>query len=292
MAEQWAVVPFVVWEMTEQAVLDLLAQTGCSMRVLLIDKSEDDEIRKAAERLADRHFPRVLLWSGRPALSSLAASWNSALDFVWQTGATRALVCNQDLRFHPNYWQRLHEVAETENALFVSGIGVSKEQWEGSSPTQNDSRGGPDFSAFLISRECHERFRFDENFTPAYCEDLDTRRRVLLAGEGHRMYSIDLPYWHVDKGSGTLKNVSSERRERLERAIASGSRAHYEKKWGGPVNHERWNVPFADVPSRDGLCTTTPDLERHGCGGCHPDDGTRSGPDVEKPFRNESGESS
>ena len=121
--------------------------------------------------------------------------------------------------------------------------------------------GGPDFSCFLISRACHERFPFDQHFIPAYCEDVDLHRRILLADEGRRIYSINVPFLHY--GSGTLKTVDVKTRERIERQTATIARAHYEKKWGGPVNAERFTVPFGGGFSEPDAAdhVTTPELQ-------------------------------
>jgi hypothetical protein len=127
------------------------------------------------------------------------------------------------------------------------------------------SKGGPDFSCFLISKEGHEKYPFDEAFSPAYCEDLDMHRRYILGGDGDKIFSVNLPYWHVDHGSGTLKAVSAERRAKIEGQINAGSRAYYQRKWGGPVNAERYTIPFEEQSAQDGV--TTPELQRVILGG-------------------------
>jgi hypothetical protein len=134
--------------------------------------------------------------------------------------------------------------------LFVSAVGVTPDQftpgvddpmyWYDEAKREVVSKGGPDFSCFLISRACHERFQFDEHFTPAFLEDLDYHRRLMLAGEGARIFSVNLPYLHY--GSLTLKTVSN--RAQIEAAIMAGSRTHYREKWGGDCNAEQWYIPF------------------------------------------------
>lgn len=239
----WIIVPYIDnWLMTQATLTDALDQ-DVETRVLAIAQSYTDATRRAAEALAAVE-PRLINWFWDPMMPSLSGVWNRALDFVCSTGATDALVLNNDLRISPYTYQALKARLLGDNALFVSGIGVTQEQFEGSAPTVNDSKGGPDFSCFCISKECHEKFRFDEALTPCYCEDADLHRRVMLAGEGTRMYSIDLPYWHVDRGSGTLKSMTPERRAATEKAIFEGARAHYARKWGGGVNEERFFAPF------------------------------------------------
>ncbi len=124
------------------------------------------------------------------------------------------------------------------------------------------SKGGPDFSCFLISRACHWKYAFDENFVPAFCEDLDYHRRLMLAGDGHKIFSVNVPYLHY--ASQTLKTSTPEARAAIERRIGQ-SRAYYERKWGGPVNAEIFWAPFGREPEdRLPPCgPTTPELQAY-----------------------------
>ena len=243
----WVICPFIDnWAMTENAIADALDQDIGDIQVLAIAQGYSDETRRLAETFAEGK-PNLHFWWFSPALMSLSAVWNRALSMVWLTGATEALVINNDTRLKPNTYMRLRVELVGGAALFVSGVGVIEDQFKGSAPTANDSRGGPDFSCFCISRECHEKFPFDEAFIPCYTEDCSLHREIMLAGEGQRIYSIDVPYWHVDGGSGTLKSMNPERRATVERAIELGSRAHYARKWGGPVGAEKFAAPFDGI---------------------------------------------
>lgn len=271
MTEQpvWAIMPILAHpEYTRAAIADVLAQT-VPIRLLLINQGVDDAFREELERIAEAHDDRVLLWSHQPPLPSLAATWNRALDFVWACGGDRAWVINNDVRLLPCALAFLSAVLDDQAAFFVSGVGVTERDFEehaGSDwakwqPTDFVSQGGPDFSCFLISRLGHETFRFDEAFIPAYCEDIDYHRRLLLAGEGHRIFSINLPYLHY--GSATLKTVEPGQRAAIDRAITAGSRAHYQRKWGGPVNGELFTRPFDDTSTQPDGTATTPYLQAH-----------------------------
>jgi hypothetical protein len=216
------------------------------------------------ELIAEEYPHRVLLWSHQPPLPSLSATWNRALQCVWAAGGTEALVVNNDVRLRADTVEQLATVRRLTQALFVSAVGVMPEQFDRAAglilcddPDAEHpqlAKGGPDFSCFLIARECHDRFAFDERFIPAFCEDLDYHRRLLLAGEGARIFSVNLPYLHY--GSATLKALSN--RAQVERAIEAGSRAYYAKKWGGPVNAERFVLPFHQTEDRD---VSTPALQ-------------------------------
>ncbi len=247
----WIVMPVMAGpEMTEAAISDCLAQT-VPTQILVINQGVETAFRDRLERLVEAQPDRIFLWSHDPPLLSLSASWNRALDFIWSLGETEAFVVNNDVRLHTRTVEVLKLYLDDEQALFVSAVGVTQEQFDAAEPTgipsladgsRLTSKGGPDFSCFLISHVCHTQWRFDEQFIPAFCEDLDYHRRLMLAGYGGKIFSVNLPYLHL--ASQTLKQVSDGKRAQIGRAIEAGSRAHYLKKWGGPVNAETFFSPF------------------------------------------------
>lgn len=276
----WAIMPILAHpEYTRAAIADLLAQS-VPTRLLLINQGVDDPFRDELEKVAEEYPDRVLLWSHQPPLPSLSATWNRALDFVWEAGGEVALVVNNDVRLHRETVEQLANVLRLTEALFVSCVGWDEAHWMNTMHKDREgiilcddpdaehpqlAKGGPDFSCFLISRECHGRFRFDEAFTPAFCEDLDYHRRLLLAVEGARIFSVNLPYLHY--GSATLKSLDGPAFMRIGKAISEGSRAYYVQKWGGPVNEETFLVPFGGGFSEPAKVTdgtaTTPYLQAH-----------------------------
>jgi hypothetical protein len=263
MSDPWIIMPVLAQPAyTETAISDCLGQT-LAAKVLIINQGVESSFRQRLERICEDH-PRLYLWSHQPCLPSLAATWNRALDFVWQCGGGDALVVNNDVRLSPNTYELLRAELEEQDALMVTAVGVTKAQFQPGQLAlrpEGSGHGGPDFSCYLISRIANETYPFDEAFIPAYCEDLDLHRRVMLAGEGHRIYSINVPFLHY--AAGTLKNLDTEAKARIERAIARYSRTHYERKWGGPVNQERFRVPFgggwSEPEAADNV--TTPQLQ-------------------------------
>lgn len=262
---------------TVAAIADCLAQS-VPTRLLLVNQGVYPPFRRELEAIAEAHADRIFLWSHVPRLPSLATTWNRALDFAWEAGGEVALVVNNDVRLHRSTVECLDRVRAASGALFVSAVGVQRDDWIGNTIAEagcydphywssafhdgpEPSKGGPDFSCFLITRRCHAEFRFDEAFIPAYCEDLDYHRRLLLAGRGADIFSVNLPYLHY--AAGTLKSATDDARAAIERAIGQGSRAHYERKWGGPVNAERFLQPFDEGSAVDDGTATTPWLQAH-----------------------------
>lgn len=271
----WCVMPILAGPaMTEAAIGDLLAQS-VPTRLLLINQGVDDAFRDRLERLAEQEPERIFLWSHQPPLPSLSASWNRALNFVWSVGGEVALVVNNDVRLDADTIRILDKALFYDDALFVSAVGVTVEQFD-ARPKYSEmhglsreffvgdgpfvTKGGPDFSCFLISRAAHWKYPFDERFVPAYGEDCDTHRRYMLGGDAARIFSINLPYLHY--ASGTLKQLPPKEREELERRIG-GSRAYYAQKWGPDgINGETFTIPFDVASARGGV--TNPELQRRG----------------------------
>lgn len=267
----WVVMPFIdLWnEFTLQAATDVLTQTA-PCRLLLVDNGSGQEDRDAAARWVELHHSgsdltstidrRVMLWHHSPPPPTLDITWNRALEAAWEAGAERALVVNNDVRLPRTTLEHLERAMTETGALFVSAVNVGEDSWlllDGDKIAVPDfaSRGGPDYSCFLISREGHQRFPFDPQFT--YCGDLDHHRRIMLAGEGKRIFSVCVPYLHF--ASRTVV-----RHPRLALA-AEEHRRRYAEKWGGPVNEEVFTEPYnngspivADVAKP----RTTPELQR------------------------------
>lgn len=273
----WAIVPIVdLPEMTGEAIGDLLAQEGVRVRVLVISNGSTPETRAQLEARFKCKRERVVFWWHHPPLLSLNATWNAALDFVWAAGGEVAWVVNNDVRLDFKMAGLLLEALRVTHAekapLFLSGVGVRPAlpfPYEYSL----SMRGGPDFSCYLITRECHLKYRMDEQFT--YAGDVDTHRRMMLGGDGDRIFSVNVPYLHL--GSQTINRADPGKQQHY-RLISDMHHAAYARKWAGGCNQETARVPYGE-PENDGLCTTTPDLQAHRCAGFHQGDGSLLDPD-------------
>ena len=238
------------WDETEEAIRSLLEQNVRDLHILAIDQGR--HCMGPLTKLAMEARDRIETWHPDPPMPSLAATWNVALKYVWARGGMHALVVNNDAVFRETTYEDLLRALQLDpKALFVTGYG-SHDEAALLAASNIGSRGGPDFSCFLIKKECHVKYQFDENFVPAYCEDLDYHRQMLLAGDGPRIYSVGVVYWHREGGSGTLRKLDAANRAQLQASIQAGSRRYYVKKWGGAVNDEQFTEPFGQpYPFRD-----------------------------------------
>lgn len=253
------VIPFIdLAEMTCQAAEDALAQGAeNNVTVILADNgsSWEEEGKVQAWVAGSWHRVNNTWWRDMPG--TLDEVWNKALQFCWDMGAQDALVMNNDARIHPDTYKTLRKVLVHSSALMVTAVNVGKVPEE--LPTSFDlaSTGGPDYSCFLISKECHEKYPFDPAFT--YLGDLDHHRRIMLAGEGHRIFSVPVGYHHL--ASQTIKRSEIAAKRHAE--VHPFHQATYQAKWGGPPNDETYWEPF--TPNTDPTrYTRTPDLQHRG----------------------------
>jgi hypothetical protein len=246
---QWAIIPAIdLVDMTVTATRDLLGQVDVQTRVLLISNGSSDESRAKFEAFAEALHPRVLLWTHDPPLPSLSWTWNRALQFCWEAGAEEALVANNDLRLHPQTYSLLLEAQKKHGALLTSAVNTG----EMSEPYKwdLDSRGGPDFSCFLISKECNQRYPFDPNLT--WFGDNMLHRQMWLAGDGARIGSVLVPYKHL--ASQTIKGADQALAVQLH-ARFQRDRDYYQKAWGGLPHHETYLRAFSPDSAREGCGT-------------------------------------
>lgn len=241
----WIIMPIIdAWEMTQLALKDCLAQEGVEPRVLVIDNGSNDATRYFLEAQCALSEGRILSWHHTPPLPSLSATWNLALDFCWELGEKVVLVANNDIRLPPYLLSLLLDAQLQTGGWLVSASNirdVGKPLEECKPGMDWGERGGPDFSCFLLSKEGHQKYRFDEEFTPAWHEDNDFHRRMILGGDGGRIFSVLVPYLH--HGSQTIKQDNPALRARLHKGFEA-SRERYVKKWGGPPHYEKYLVPF------------------------------------------------
>jgi hypothetical protein len=190
------------------------------VRLLVIDNSSSDGTH---EYLRSLHPRVVVIKRGIPV--GVARAWNLGLRWVWDEGVRHALVVNNDVELLPlTYYYLLKH-----GGLFVTSVGMGDpEKLVEQFPNLDKIRPHPDFSCYLIRKECWEKVgEFDENFHIGFCEDWDYHVRMHQAGI--EAVCIDYPFLHW--ASQTVKLCSLEERERITVAAAL-NRLYFRQKWG------------------------------------------------------------
>lgn len=184
--------------------------------------------------------------SSMPRTAGVSKVWNLGLHYLFDAEkADAVLVVNSDVELRPDTLRLLLE----DGSPFVTAVGSSTAgtQYPGGTPTMA-RRPHPDFSCFLIRRECWERVgRFDETMS-IYCSDGDYHLRM------HRLgitaCSIDLPFLHY--ASGTLKQADDAERDRIMEQADADRRA-FEQKWGVSMGTAAYYELFGTTSPEGGL---------------------------------------
>jgi hypothetical protein len=256
------------WEMTRDTVLDSLAQwtEGRRPNILLVDNGsvtsrtsggdlDDPRDRFVSDSETAAHWVAAardllldvdIVLTAHPAPGiTLNAAWNLALWTIWEFGGERALVVNNDIRMHEEMFKKLSSIQAQTRALFVSG--VNNGGFPNQLPEFDGNHGGPDFSCFLITKECHAKYPFDPRFT--FAGDWDQHRRMIVGGDGDRIFGSNIPYLHIGEGSQTLKRMRETDPVRAQQIAetADQHRALYREKWGGTFGQETLVKPKWEV---------------------------------------------
>ncbi len=205
--------------MTRDCVKSLLAQDIGEVRVLAIDNGSQDGVGSYLRTLPSRQVT-LLTKHHRVGLNAL---WNECLTMAFDSlKLDEALVVNNDTVLHPCTFRLLRD----DGGLFVTAVGQAPgRELEIGDLTKR--RPHPDFSCFLITRECWEGVGpFDERIH-AFFGDNDYHIRMHRAGI--EAYSLPIPFTHI--ASGTMKLASNELRDAIQRE-ADEDREMFRRKYG------------------------------------------------------------
>ena len=98
------------------------------------------------------------------------------------------------------------------------------------------------FSLFMPTEAIVKRIGyFDQKFHPAYYEDCDYHRRILLDSQAEIHYAIGCDFSHGH--SCTIKSYDEEETNR-HHASFTKNKNYYIEKWGGDIGNEKYSAPF------------------------------------------------
>lgn len=163
---------------------------------------------------------------------SVAQAWNKGIEEGSKAGCDYILVINTDIVFKSNAIERLVDFAETHPDAVLWTMTECEELANLGSCREDESFAEhPNFSCFMVKSDFFRHVgKFDENFTPAYCEDGDMHARLVLAGLKSYAYN-GAHFFHF--GSQTIKSDQN--------LLSKNSRTYpkcqlyFLEKWGHPM---------------------------------------------------------
>lgn len=218
--------------LTKKALPTFLNQDIGDIGVILIDNASTDGTPEWA-----RSLDCDLCYVHHMEPKSVAASWNKGLRAVFRE-SDHALVVNNDVELPPYFYRLLME----DSGPFVTGVGVSDHDCLNQAPNPSSKRPHPDFSAFMIRRECWNTVGpFDEDFEGAFFED--NAYHVRMHRAGIHAVAIDVPYYHV--GSATIKNSTPNEQKRINSAFDRNKKLFF-RKYGCYPGTPDYDALFTD----------------------------------------------
>lgn len=179
----------------------------------------------------------------------VAGAWNDGIKEAFKDGCKYILVINDDIIL--SNWTIDNQILELENADDKGENLVLTTGWATTPPIHGEPISmmqyprpssemawvpGADFACFMMTEKCWEEVgEFDENFFPAYFEDNDYHRRILLKGLTAKTVP-QAPYFHY--GSSTQKTSDGVPSDKFLL-----NQQYYVKKWGGLPGAETFQSP-------------------------------------------------
>ena len=175
----------------------------------------------------------------------VSAGWNFCLDNIFLTGdqwdvgwkADHVLVVNNDTYLPPWFYSSLLSY----DVPFVTGVSCDSMDGIRAPEPRKELRECPDFSAFLIRRDCWEKVgRFDESMVH-YASDMDYHIRAHRLGVP--LMNAGVNFYH--ERSSTIKKSSPQERRAIE-AQADRDRAAFRTKYGFGANDPQYEEVFKE----------------------------------------------
>ena len=165
--------------------------------------------------------------------AGVSRGWNVLLTYLFKMNRVdHVLVLNNDTFIPPWFYSSLLSY----DGPFISGVSVDNMDVIANPEPRKGLAPCPDFSAWLMRRECWDKVgKFDENQV-LYCSDLDYHIRAHRAGV--RLMNAGVPFYH--ERSSTLRNANPKERRIIEMQ-ADADRLVFFEKYG----FHTWSPEYA-----------------------------------------------
>lgn len=169
----------------------------------------------------------------------VAKAWNVGIRDAIEQEADVAIICNDDVIFHPGTIARL-----VEASLDMDLVSVVASDTGQTGILEADF---PDFCCFAIDPASFvDKFGwFDEHFYPAYFEDNDMAYRIKLAG-GRQGLCLDAQVHH----EGSATQYMDRENPVVDSPAFEKNRDYYIGKWGGRPHEETYDAPFRGLTNK------------------------------------------
>lgn len=221
-------------ELTKKCVASIETQ-DVDTGIYIFDNASTDGTREWAKDYT-LQFPRKNVkevWEA-DTNEGVSRGWNVMLSrlFIYYD---HVLVPNNDTILPPWFISELLSY----DVSFVTGVAVDKMEQIAEKAERTPLGPHPDFSAFLIRRDCWEKVgTFDESML-LYCGDCDYHVRAVKAGI--QLWKSNTPYYH--ERSSTARLASPEDQRKIY-AQAEKDREAFQKKWGCVPGTPEYNALF------------------------------------------------
>jgi GT2 family glycosyltransferase len=177
----------------------------------------------------------------------LAAAFNRGIRESFAAGCDYAIVTNDDVIYAPNTIDDLVDIMEgtDENTVMAFPVNVgnvlddpSEILYGGVTASGADNIEDQNYATFIVKRDFFDKCgSFDENFDPAWWEDVDMKYRIHLLGL--TSLQTDVPYVH-------LMHQTTKKLTIPINSIKSGE--YFIKKWGSAKKdlNEVFKTPYND----------------------------------------------
>lgn len=232
--DNWVIVPcHNNSDLLQTCLESVLAQT-IPVKIFAINNGSVDNTSRVLAGLDNKH----IVVNAYPQLG-VAGAWNYGLQRLFCSknvggeATEGVLVCNQDVILRPDTYETLLRQGEG----FVTAVSRGDEGRDSLNEPLHPGQGGgvwhkrphPDFSCFLIKRDCYRTVGpFDEAFYPAWFEDNDYHIRMARAGI--EACCIDLPFYHY--AAGTIKRARQEGLAEPYDVAFRANQKRFQEKWG------------------------------------------------------------
>lgn len=176
----------------------------------------------------------------------VARAWNNGIKIGLSRGASYVLVINLDMLFHHQFIDNLINFADaTPDHILWSGTPWESGQTLQDTPLEVATSPIAHYNCFLVNEKLFRIVgEFDEQFEPAYLEDVDMAYRIRMAGQTQAATTL-ARFYHINRGTilGSMLHNDEKYLNDLKVQL-DVTHERYRQKWGGLPHDETFTIPY------------------------------------------------